>query len=328
MIPPIQTRGNPINPTVGLTTHTFGTITEKIGRYLTMLLKGGKYWSVGWRICPTPLLDTKTASFSILGDDGHRAYADPFPMCRDGQDYLFVEEFPFATQRGCISVATIENGQISTPRPVLEEPWHLSYPFVFEHAGEVWMIPESGNAHGIYLYRADPFPYRWTREGCLIDGIDAHDSTLLYYEGRFWLFVCEKVQGSSAYDILSLFYADKLAGPWLPHTDNPVLFDATLSRPAGAMFLHDGHIIRPTQDCSHGYGGAVTLCHVNALTESSFCQSIIGSIRCEGRGCHTYNMASRITKNTSLEVIDTFGRQRGLQEITAFHASCILGNPE
>jgi hypothetical protein len=147
-----------------------------MGRCLTIRLKGHKHWSVGWRMWPESLLDTKTGDFGLLGDDGHRFYADPFPMRHNGRDFLFVEEFPVTTQRGCISVSTFEGAKFTTPRPVLEEPWHLSYPFVFEHAGEVWMIPESGEARAIYLYRADPFPYRRTREGCLIDGIDAHDT--------------------------------------------------------------------------------------------------------------------------------------------------------
>jgi hypothetical protein len=88
------------------------------------------------------------------------------------------------------------------------------------------------------------------------------------------------------------------------------------------MFVHEGRIIRPTQDRSKQYGGAIILCRVDTLTESSFCQSIIGTIRCGSRGCHTYNSAGG---TDAVEVIDTFGRQHGLREIAASLSSIGIG---
>jgi hypothetical protein len=38
------------------------------------------------------------ATFTRIPDDGARFFADPFPIHRDGRDYLFVEEFPYATE--------------------------------------------------------------------------------------------------------------------------------------------------------------------------------------------------------------------------------------
>jgi hypothetical protein len=292
-------------------------ISRKMGRYLKILAIGGKHWSVAWRINPSAtLFDAEAATFALLADDGNRFYADPFPFRQGGQDFVFVEEFPFSTQRGCISVAKIENGYMHTPLPVLEESYHLSYPFIFEHGGEIWAIPESGEGRGIYLYRAEQFPFKWKQEGCLLSDINGYDSTLLRHNGRFWLFVCERVWNSSSSDILSVFYSDNLTGQWLPHSDNPVLFDATLSRPAGAIFQRDGNIIRPIQDCSQQYGGAVVLCRIDALGSQEFAQTVTGRIHCEQRGCHTYNNYS------GLEVIDVFGRQRGLKEVAAIFSSC------
>jgi hypothetical protein len=299
----------PVTP--ALTVRAVSVFSHKMARYLEILAKGGKNWSVGWRIDPTStLLDAKTANFAVLPDDGKRYYADPFPFRHGGTDCIFVEELPFGTGRGHISVATIEDGRIGTPRPVLEEPYHLSYPFVFEHGGEVWMIPETGEARGVYLYRAERYPDKWKREGCLVE-IDGYDSTLFQHNGRFWLFICERVWNSSSWDTLSLFYADSLTGPWLAHADNPVLFDATLSRPGGAMFTHNGSIIRPVQDCSHQYGSAIFFCRVDALGPNEFTQTPIGRMHSNRRGCHTYN------NHAGLEVIDVFGRQRSLTEMTA-----------
>lgn len=298
------------------------TLVRKVAKLLGIIARGGKNWAVGWRFTGSlSLLDRRDAVFSVRSDDGRRYYADPFPFRHDGRNYVFVEEFPYATGRGCISVFEVDAaGNASQPRTVLEEAHHLSYPFVFELNGEVWMLPEAGEARGVYLYRAEQFPYKWKREGCLISGIEAYDATVLRDDGRFWLFLCEKAWNSSGWDILSLFHSDGLTGNWLPHSRNPVLLDATLSRPGGAIFSHKGEKLRPVQDCSRLYGGAVPLCRIDVLGPEEFRQTVIGRIHGGGRGCHTYNCSGGI------EVIDVFGRIRGLTEVAAFFAPATLND--
>lgn len=174
------------------------------------------------------------------------------------------------------------------------------------------MIPESGEVQGVFLYRAEQFPLKWRREACLISGIEAFDSTLLSRDGRLWLFVCERAWGSSSWDMLTLFHAEELTGDWLPHSRNPILLDATLSRPAGAIFTHDGRTLRPVQDCTRQYGGAVILCRLDALDRQEFRQTAVGQIHCGRYGCHTYNR-----HHAGLEVIDIFGPTSGLRHVTA-----------
>ena len=43
----------------------------------------------------------------------------------------------------------------SDPVVVLEENFHLSYPYVFEESGNVYMIPETSDVGDIRLYKAD-----------------------------------------------------------------------------------------------------------------------------------------------------------------------------
>ncbi|MGB8277894.1 MAG: hypothetical protein WCF20_08200 [Methylovirgula sp.] len=295
--------------------HATGAVARKTIRLIGMLAKGGKSWAVAWRFDHSlTLLDKQSAVFSKMADDGCRYYADPFPFRHNGRTFVFVEEFPYATARGCISVIELdEHGGALLSHVVLEEPYHLSYPFVFEHEGEIWMIPESGEGKGVYLYRAEPFPYKWRREACLVSDIEAYDSTLLRHDGRFWLFVCEREWKSSSWDTLSLFHAESLTGQWRPHSQNPVLLDATLSRPAGAIFNHNGHDLRPVQDCSRQYGGAVVLCSLDALGQDAFAQTVVGQIHCGPHGCHTYNACA------GFEVMDVFGPTRRLRDVTAFY---------
>ncbi|WP_338696893.1 hypothetical protein V5279_10045 [Bradyrhizobium sp. 26S5] len=289
------------------------TVASKAIRLLNIIAKGGKMWAVGWRRNEgTSLLDKGKAVFKVLAADADSYLADPFPFSHHGQDFIFVEQYSYRKKRGCIAVARVTpDGTTSAPRIVLEEPHHLSYPFVFERDGQIWMIPESGEASNVCLYRAIEFPYRWTREACPIDRVEAYDCTPLFRNGRSWFFVTPRRWRSSAWDVLEVYHAEGLTGTWVPHAANPILIDASLSRPAGAFIEHGGQILRPVQNCSRGYGDAITLCRIDALGPSEFAQTPVGVIRAASFGCHTYNRGS------GLEVIDMFGRVRRLREVTA-----------
>jgi hypothetical protein len=99
-----------------------------------------------------------------LPDDRRRFYADPFPIERDGRLLLFVEDFAHALGYGVISAVEFGGtGPVGVPRPVLDIGSHLSYPFVFEHRGAVWMVPEKRRNGTVDLFRAEMFPDRWVK---------------------------------------------------------------------------------------------------------------------------------------------------------------------
>lgn len=301
--------------------HAVNSVLGKAARYLKILTRGNRDWTIAWRRDSASLLDRGSARFRVLPNPKGHYYGDPFPFRVNGSDFVFVEDFDYARGYACISVARI--GEQVTMRPVLDTGYHLSYPFVFEHADQIWMIPESGVVSDICLYRAVKFPYEWECEGVLLQNIEGYDTTLVLPQGtdqRFWLFVSEVMWNSTGWDACSLFHSDRLLGPWIPHEGgNPVVFDARYSRPAGAVFERNGQLIRPVQDCSRLYGGAVNLCQIDQLDNKVFRQSVIGTIQCAPAsglspylGCHTYNYRD------GLEVIDIFDRGIG-NEVTAYY---------
>jgi hypothetical protein len=285
---------------------------SKAARFLDILTRGGRTWGIGWRFDDSSsLLDKGQATFRVLVSDACSYLADPFPFRHQGQDFIFVEQYFYTKSRGCIAVvAANRDGTTGPPQIVLEEPHHLSYPFVFEQDGQIWMIPESGAAKNVSLYRAVEFPYRWTREACLLTGIEGYDTTLLRHQSGFWFFVSPKLWRSTSWDALNLYRANSLTGPLAPHAANPVLIDATVSRPAGAFIQVGSRTLRPVQDCARSYGSAVTIYEIDALGLSEFAQTPVGRISAGTFGCHTYN------RRAALEVIDLFGRIRSLREVT------------
>lgn len=208
-------------------------------------------------------------------------WADPFIVERGGRTYLFFEELPYATGRGHISVVTLESdGRPSPPRVVLQRPYHLSYPFLFEFDGQLFLLPETGANRTIELYRCESFPDRWTLHATLMSGVHAVDSTLLEHDGRWWLFTnVAAFDGSSSYDELCLFHASTPdSTEWTPHPLNPVISHVGFARPAGPIVRRNGVLIRPSQDCSGSYGRAVRLNRIDRLTETEYRESPLATI--------------------------------------------------
>ena len=138
-------------------------LAHAVAQRLYHLCYHAPHWRVGWRHLAGPdVIDLRRhpeTGWTVLPDDGRRFYADPFPLDHRGETWLFVEDYIHAIDKGIVSAVKVgADGPVGVPVPVLEEAHHLSYPFVFVRAGEVWMVPESGSTGTIDLYRATAFP--------------------------------------------------------------------------------------------------------------------------------------------------------------------------
>ena len=225
-----------------------------------------------------------------------RFWADPFPLVVDGRVWVFFEDYSFASRKAVISCAPVSaDGDLGEVAVALECPWHLSYPFVFEHQGRLYLIPDTWDEHRVDLWGCRRFPDDWSREGALLEGVSMSDPTLHCQDGKLWLFGTVSEVRAQANDALHVYMADALEGPWRPHPANPVVSDRRRARPAGRLFFQDGHLIRPGQDCSSGYGGAVVLNRVDELNEGAYSETPIGRIDGSAlpgnRGTHTVNHA-------------------------------------
>ena len=239
---------------------------------------------------------------------GH-TYADPFLFERDGHHHLFVEDVPPGTDRGVISHVELRPGNDpGTPVPILQADHHLSYPFVFSHGGEVYMIPETGDVSQIRLYRAARFPTEWELDRVLVDDIRAADATLIEADGRWWMFAAVGGRGTTLGDELHLFLAGSPLGPWAPHPANPIVSDVRAARPAGAILRDGDRLVRPAQDGSRRYGWAVSLREITVLTPDRYEEREIARLQpgdvAGARAVHTYGRDGRF------EAIDARHRER------------------
>jgi len=271
----------------------------------------GSHWRVGWRFVEPggdvwTRRDLSGARWNVLADPVDHFYADPFPLHWQGRDYIFFEDLDHKTEKGIIAVTALnEQGRPGPTMPVIEEPWHLSYPFLIERDGELFMIPESSNNREIVLYRAVDFPLKWERHAVLVAGVEAADATIVEHEGLLYMTAVVRDGTSAGYsDMLSIWWAENLLGPWHAHEQNPVLVDDRTARPAGNFVRRDGALYRPAQDCRRAYGAGVSLMKVTQLDREGFAQTSEGIVSgggpWPGKRLHTLNYNGRI------EAIDGF----------------------
>jgi hypothetical protein len=265
------------------------------------------HWHVGWRynrdVDVWKTGDLTGPSWNVLGDPGNRFYADPFPITWKGRTFVFFEDLDHRVGKGIISAVEFDGaGPIGGAIPVLEASCHLSYPFLLEHDGELWMIPETSGRREVALYKCVGFPHQWEHHTTLLSGVELADATITQHNGLYYLFGVS-YDGVGGYsDTLAIYYAEHLMGPWLPHASNPVLIDRASARPAGNFVTIDQKLWRPVQDCTDGYGCGLGLAEIVELSPTGFRQVVRSSIRPSalwpGRKLHTFN------RHGNLEVID------------------------
>ena len=247
--------------------------------------------------------------FRPLVPDKDRYWADPFIVEKNNCYYVFIEEKILATGLGRIVCLTFdEDGGLVSNQVVLERPYHLSYPFIFEYQNEIYMLPETASNRTLELYRCQHFPDQWQFVKMMMTNIYAVDATLLAHGKKWWLFANVKEEGLSSLDSLHLFHADDpLADKWMAHPLNPVVRDIRSARPAGHIFSHDGKLIRPSQDSSRRYGFALKFNRIDKLSEKEYEEKTVTSFSPKGGkilATHTFNKAGDFT------VIDAIIRRR------------------
>lgn len=284
------------------------------------------FWQAG--IVPAPIATFLQPSafagisgkITWLPDPGPWRYlADPFGLRRGDTTHVFVEAFDYRAKHAVIEHHELGPGLAWRGKSVvLSRPFHLSYPFIVEHDGEVFMIPESHRAGEIALYRARRFPHQWVREAVLLPDTPGAEASVFRHEGRWWMFFT--LVGPQARDQreLHVAYAGRLTGPWRLHPQNPVLVDRAGARPGGTPFLSpDGAVILPVQDCSVTYGGAVRLLRFTTLTPDTVAVERTGPELTGGLfspthadGCHTLAQCGNLTLVDTKRIVRSWSRYK------------------
>lgn len=185
--------------------------------------------------------------------------ADPF-IIKDGEStYVFCEYCPIDSNKGAIAVGEYNNGVINKMKIIIEQSYHMSYPCVFKHNSNYYMIPETAHNKTIELYKASMFPYEWELTKVLLDNISCFDSTVFINDDE--VFVIASILGGKKSKI-SIFKLDMeyKTLQLINETDD----DGT-GRPAGNIIYIDNKLIRPTQVSTRKYGESIAFKEITSL---------------------------------------------------------------
>lgn len=210
------------------------------------------------------------SSKRLLDLDAEIINADPFLFSYNGKLYLFFERQNRYFGKGIICMIYTEDGvHWSKPVVVLKEDFHLSFPFVFEDNGGVYMIPESGHDKAIRLYRCiDENLQQWKLEKKIVDdGFSWVDSSLIKKDGVYYLFSSYSEKGVYKQHLLS---SNQLIGPYKKHPQSPVFVGNDCGRNAGSIISYNQSLYRPVQDCSLGYGDNVSIMEIAEISPDCY----------------------------------------------------------
>jgi hypothetical protein len=128
-----------------------------------------------------------------------------------------VEEAGLNGSPGCIAVVEIfPDGTQTYLGPVIEESFHLSFPFPLEIDGRLFVIPESAESRTIRIYECDAFPTSWRLTHILADDVEAYDTILFptrtHWNQHHWTMLTTLVPNGSS-DCVSRLYRTHLDNP-------------------------------------------------------------------------------------------------------------------
>jgi hypothetical protein len=206
-------------------------------------------------------------------------FADPFVLEEDDGSYtLFAERMNYRKGKGSIWSGRLEPGaQDWAPLiPLLEAEAHMSFPFAFRHQGKAYILCETWEAGGASLYAREE-DSRWRFKGLIRLGNRTLVDAALHHDGTLWWLFCMH-PGLRPIDNLYAYFAESPLGAWEPHPGNPILRDRSAARPAGPLFRTSDGLIRPAQDCTRTYGGALVLNRVVELSPTAYREEVVRRI--------------------------------------------------
>jgi len=215
----------------------------------------------------------------------NRFFADPCVKHYNNRNIIFVEDFDYKKNKAVISAIEINPDKSYTILgPVLDEDFHLSYPYIFEENNELFLCPETHNSNDIRLYKCTEFPMKWEFDRILIKNVSAADSNIFYYENKWWLMtnidssdLSVKLDYHEHDSELHIFYADSLdSNNWISHPKNPVIFDSNQARNAGNINSKDGELYRVFQEQSFDmYGKKFGVTKILELNTENYKEKIL-----------------------------------------------------
>jgi hypothetical protein len=261
-----------------------------------------EYWDIG--IIKRPISSVISAERGLIDDvywlpatHASTAFrADPCGFVRDNTPYVIYEHYDYNDEKpkGELRILELdEKLNIRRENVFLRKEHHISYPYLFEHDGHVYMSPETYQNGRISFYRVNldtMQPEEVLTSSNTVQGIDP---TLFYYNGYWWMFFGD-FRLSPNKNLFLAYTEDIFRGPWKLHANcdflTPLISNFSGSRMAGSVVQHEGCLYRMGQHCVDGYGRAVCVFRILNLSPFKYEEELVNIVRPNGPSFERYNM--------------------------------------
>jgi len=239
-------------------------------------------------------------------------YADPIIYRVDGKVCLFVEAYNKFTNRGGIAVSILnKDGKFTYPKLIISEPFHMSFPNVFEMEGYVYMLPECSESEQLRIYKMGSSVYEWAL--CYSQNMHCKlvDSIVVKMDNDYGLLSCE-LNEENPHQTRLIYYSFDHNLPDEPFEQLWQQEDFSYQvRNGGPLIEKNGQVIRVVQNSTPSqYGKSISLKIVDTISEYGIQEMIRNTITLSDInlkltpfiyrkwGVHTYSVTG------DMEVID------------------------
>jgi hypothetical protein len=279
--------------------YVFRVLFYIVKKVIDKVRNRGVRWNVGYQFVDN-WRDVSLRRSNVIDNPRGAFLADPFVLEHDGRKVCFVEEFSYRSKKGVISAYELSGDNAHRLGVVLEEPFHLSYPFLLTVGDEVYMVPESHEAGEIRVYRCSSFPTQWEYSHTILKDVSAADSSIFFRDDKWWLLTnLDSSGGNDHHSELHLFCADSLfATEWQSHPCNPVVFDSRKGR-NGGLIIEGDEVFRVFQEYGwDNYGESFGVCRVLELSSKKYSEDEVFRVRpsfYKGiNGTHSFSYSSGV----------------------------------
>ncbi|MGD9968048.1 MAG: hypothetical protein AB7T59_16125 [Hyphomonadaceae bacterium] len=282
-------------PDIGAQVNYLFKTSARMGAKLWRKLRGHTHrWGVAYQFA-RDWRDAVLWRSKVIRNPPRKFLADPFVITRNGRNVIFVEEYDIPSGRGYISAYEVDKNGATALGIALQEPFHLSFPFLLEKDGELYMCPDTHEAKDIRLYRCVEFPLKWQLHRVLMTDVSAADTMVFEHDAKWWMLT--NIDSAAIGDHgaeLHAFCAETFdSAAWRPHELNPIILDSTRARNGGLLRWEAG-LYRVFQvQGFDAYGASMGIAEIKTLDMERFREEQICTI--EPRfmprlaGAHTYS---------------------------------------
>ena len=260
-------------------------------------------WNVAYRKKQEGLLinDTQIA-FKVIKNSYRYWAADPFIFSHNDKIYIFAELYDYVHRKGIIGYIEFLNGSFNKWHPIIEEDYHLSFPFIFKYNGEIYIMPESSSSNSLYLYKAVDFPAKWEKQKVLLSNIKIVDTVPFSYKNNNYAFTLRINSGDK--NTMHIIKFDDFGAIF---DEKSISRDDSVTRMAGKVIKNGSTMIRVSQNCEYDYGTGIVFSEFHFDEDNNYKEKVLKNISYRDvmldrkmfvNGLHTYNF------NDDFEVID------------------------